>query len=139
MPMIHTLLVSPSIVRTAMKTSVFTEVKFWLLIVFSGVLPFSIYGVLLAKKAVSRRTVLALGFSLVVIAGVDIYLLQILAEEAKRTHSLADDAIFSSEISLALYLLPAMFGGIGINVISHVLTRHLDDAERLYRHQHPDG
>jgi glucan phosphoethanolaminetransferase (alkaline phosphatase superfamily) len=137
--MIHTLLVSPSIVRTTMNTTVFTEMKFWLLIVFSGVLPFSIYGTMLAKKAISRRTILALGFALVVIAGVDIYLLQILAEEAKRTHSLADDVIFSSEISLALYLLPAMFGGIGINVISHVLVRHLDDAENEYLEQHPDA
>ena len=139
MTMLHTLLINPSMARRAMNTTVFTEVKFWLLIIFSGVLPFSIYGIMLMKKAISRQTVLVLGLALIVIAGVDIYLLHGLVAEAKQTPSLADDTIFSSEISLALYLLPAMFGGIGINVISHVLVRHLDDAERAYRQQHPDA
>ena len=43
--------------------------------------------------------------------------------------------VFLSEISLALYLLPAMFGGIGINVISHILVRHLSEAEDEYRQE----
>jgi hypothetical protein len=94
-------------------TTVFTELKFWMLILFSVVIPFSIYGVLLAKRAISRTTVLALGFVLVVVAGVDVYLLQSLAAAAKVTPSLRDDGLFLSEISVALYLLPAMFGGIG--------------------------
>jgi hypothetical protein len=122
-----------------MSTTVFTEMEFWLLIVFSFVLPVLIYALLLAKKAVSRFTVLAFGFALVVIAGVDIYLLQRLAVEAKLTSSLVDDAVFLSEVSLALYLLPAMFGGIGINVISHVLVRHLVEAEDQYRQKHPEA
>jgi hypothetical protein len=122
-----------------MSETVFTEIEFWLLIVFSVVLPFSIYGALLAKKAISRYTVLGLGFALVVIAGVDVFLLQRLATAAKLTPSLVDDAIFLSEISLALYLLPAMFGGIGINVISHILVKHLAEAEARYREKHPDA
>ena len=122
-----------------MSESVFTEFEFWLLIAFSVVLPFSIYGALLTKKAVSRYTVLGFGFALVVIAGVDVYLLQRLATAAKLTSSLVDDAVFLSEISLALYLLPAMFGGIGINVISHVLVRHLVEAEAKYQEKHPDA
>jgi hypothetical protein len=32
-----------------------------------------------------------------------------------------------------------MFGGIGINVISHVLVRHLDAAEQRFRAAHPNG
>ena len=47
--------------------------------------------------------------------------------------------MFLSEVSLALYLLPAMFGGIGINVISHVLIDHLLDAEKRFRDSHPDA
>ena len=117
----------------------FTEVRFWLLIVFSVVLPFSIYGVLLAKRAISRRTVLIFGFTLVVIAGVDVYLLQSLAALAKLTPSLADDMVFLSEISLALYLLPALFGGIGINIISHILVQHLVEAETRFQKEHPDA
>jgi hypothetical protein len=122
-----------------MTTTVFTEIEFWLLIVFSLVLPFSIYAVLLSKKTISRYTVLAFGFALVVIAGVDVYLLQRLAAAAKLTSSLIDDAIFASEVSLALYLLPAMFGGIGINVISHILVKHLGESEDQYQRKHPDA
>lgn len=59
-----------------MSTTMFTEMRFWLLIAFLVVLPFGIYAVLLAKRAISRLTVLMFGFTLVVIAGVDVYLLQ---------------------------------------------------------------
>jgi hypothetical protein len=115
-----------------MNTTVFTEMRFWLLVVFSGVLPFAIYWMLLVKRAVSRTTVLLLGLALVAIAGVDVYLLRSLSTLAKLTPSIADDAIFVSEVSLALYLLPAMFGGIGINIISHVLVSHLVEAEARF-------
>lgn len=121
-----------------MTTTVFTEMRFWLLVVFSGVLPFAIYGLLLAKRAISRTTVLLLGLSLVAIAGIDVYLLQTLATQAKLTSSLVDDAIFASEVSVALYLLPAMFGGIGINVISHVLVSHLVEAETRFKAENRD-
>ncbi|MDB6061633.1 MAG: hypothetical protein JWM78_1736 [Verrucomicrobiaceae bacterium] len=116
-----------------LSTTVFTEIRFWLLIVFSIVLPFCMYGTLLIKRAISRVTVLLFGFTLVAIAGIDVYLLQSLAALAKRTSSLADDAIFVSEVSLALYLLPAMFGGIGINIVSHILVSHLVDAEKRFK------
>lgn len=122
-----------------MSVTVFTEMKFWLLIVFSAVLPLGIYAVLLAKRAISRYTVLFFGFTLVVIAALDVYLLQSLAELAKVTPSLADDAVFLSEISVALYLLPAMVGGIGINAISHILVRHLVEAERRFEKEHPNA
>jgi glucan phosphoethanolaminetransferase (alkaline phosphatase superfamily) len=121
-----------------MNTTVFTEMRFWLLVLFSGVLPFAIYWILLVKRAVSRTTVLLLGLSLVAIAGVDVYLLQSLATQAKLTASVADDAIFASEVSIALYLLPAMFGGIGINIISHVLVSHLNEAETRFKAENRD-
>jgi hypothetical protein len=122
-----------------MNNTVFTEMKFWLMVLTSVVLPFAIYGVLLAKRAISRATVLVLGFTLVAIAGLDIYFLQSLAVASKLTPSLADDAVFLSEISMAFYLLPAMFGGIGVNMISHVLVSHLADAERRFNEEHPDS
>jgi hypothetical protein len=117
--------------------SVFEEWEFWMLVLFSLVLPFSIYGVLIAKQAISRKTVLALGFSLVGVAAVNVYFLQLLATRAALTPSLADDVLFVSELRVALYLLPAMFAGMGINVISHVLTTHLTAAERRFRERHP--
>ena len=122
-----------------MSATVFTEIKFWLLIVLSIVLPLGIYAVMLAKRAISRYTVLVFGFTLVVIAGLDVYLLQSLAALAKLTASLADDAVFLSEISVALYLLPAMFAGIGINLVSHVLVQHLVEAEKRFQQKHPDA
>ncbi len=115
-----------------MSESVFAELRFWLILVVSVVLPFGVYGVLLVKRAISRTTVLLLGFTLVAIAGLDVYFLQSLTAAAKLTPSLADDAVFISEISLALYLFPAMFGGIGVNVISHILVSHLVTAERRF-------
>ena len=122
-----------------MSTTIFTEVRFWLLVAFSFVLPFSIYGALLKKRAISRKTVLLFGFMLVAIAGVNVYLLKSLVSFAKASPSLEDDAIFLSEMSLALYLLPAMFGGIGINVVSHILVSHLVEAERKFKNEKPDA
>jgi hypothetical protein len=116
--------------------TVFTELKFWLMVLASVVLPFGMYAVLMTKRAISRRTTLLLGFALVAIAGMDVYFLRILARLAKTTESIADDAVFVSEISIALYLLPVMFGGIGVNVISHVLITHLDDANRQFNQEH---
>lgn len=115
-----------------MSSSVFAEFKFWLLVALSLVLPFGIYAALLVKRAISRFTVLVFGLGLVVLAGVDVYLLQSLSTLAKNSPSLADDSIFVSELSLALYLLPAMFGGIGINMVSHVLISHLAQAEAQF-------
>lgn len=119
-------------------SSVFAELRFWLLVGFSVVLPFGIYGVMLAKRAISRTTVLIFGFGLVAISGVDVYLLQSLTALAKHSPSLADDRVFLSEVSLALYLLPVMFGGIGVNMVSAVLLRHLAQAERQFEKEHPD-
>ncbi|MBO9650785.1 MAG: hypothetical protein J7605_19945 [Variovorax sp.] len=119
--------------------SVFTEARFWLMVAVSVVLPFGIYGVLIAKRAISRFTVLALGFSLVAIAGVDVFFLQRLASTASATPSLADDVFFVSEVRVALYLLPALFAGLGINVISHVMTTHLTAAEKRFAQAHGKG
>ncbi|MNY42955.1 hypothetical protein D3C86_1778840 [compost metagenome] len=61
-----------------------------------------------------------------------------MAAVAKNTPSLADDAVFISELSIALYILPVVFGGIGVNLISHVLLRHLTEAEKRFDREHPD-
>jgi len=112
--------------------SIFLEARFWFLMLGSVVLPFGIYAVLMLKRAISRRTVLLLGFALIVIAGFDVFVLQKLSQAAARTGSRLDDALFASEVSVALYLLPALFAGLGINIVSHVLNSHLDAAERRF-------
>ena len=117
-----------------MNATVFFELQFWLLVVFSFVVPGAIVWTCLTVRAVSRNTVLVLGVLLVVIAGFDFYLLQTLARMAKLTPSLADDAIFDSEITVGLYVLPAFLAGVGINVVSYVLIQHLTDARERFGH-----
>lgn len=122
-----------------MKFSVFAELYFWLLVVCSVVLPVAIYSALLFKRAVSRATILILGLTLVAIAGVDVFLLQRLEAMSKLSPSLLDDAVFNSEVTIGFYLLPALFAGIGIDVISHVLIRHLDKAQKTFHQEHTDA
>ena len=111
---------------------VFLETKFWLLILFSVLLPIIIYWWLMARSAISKYTVLMFGMILLGLSGIDFYLLKALANLSKTTTTLLDDKIFGSEITLALYLLPVAFGGVGVNLISHVLIRHLHTAERRF-------
>ena len=120
-------------------SSVFVELRFWVLVTFSVVLPVVIYAVLLGRRAISRITVVLFGLALVLIAGLDVYLLQGLTKLARITPSLADDAVFVSELSIALYIFPVMFGGIGVNLVSHVLLRHLTEAEKRFDHEHRDA
>jgi hypothetical protein len=120
-----------------MKITIFAQLEFWLLTVFSLVLPVGIYWVLFTKKAISRVAVLFFGLSFVAIACIDLYLLRALSANAKHLFALQEDAIFISELTIALYLLPALFAGIGVNIISHVLIRHLVSAESKFDKQHP--
>jgi hypothetical protein len=120
------------IVELRLFESVFFEAEFLALIVFSFILPVGIYFYMMWKRAISRKTVLIFGSILIGISGVDIFLMQRLAVMARNSSSLIDDRIFVSEISVALYLLPVLFAGIGVNLISHVLTNHLTDAERQF-------
>ena len=122
-----------------MNDSVFFQARFVLLVVFSVVLPVAIYAFMLATRAISRRAVLLFGIALIALAGVDVVLLQGMATLARLSLSAVDDLLFNSEVSVALYLLPAVFAGIGTNVVSHILVRHLVDAERQFDKEHPDA
>jgi hypothetical protein len=113
-----------------MNQSVFVEFEFWLLVVFSIIIPTAIIWMCLTIRKVSRNHVLAVGFLLVAIAAVDIFLLQALQRRSRETPSTADDIIFDSEITVGLYVLPALLAGIGVNVASHVIIQHLSDAQR---------
>jgi hypothetical protein len=115
-----------------MNQSVFVEFEFWLLVVFSVVMPVAIIWTCLTIRKLSRHHVLAVGLLLVAIAGIDIYLLQALKHRARETPSTADDVIFDSEITVGLYVLPALLAGIGVNIASHVVIQHLSDAQRRF-------
>ena len=119
-----------------MVRSAFFEIEFILLIFSAVILPIGIYSYMLWKRAISRKSVLFFGFSLIAMGGVSIFLLQRLKVIALTSSSLLDDRIFASEISVALYLLPVLFAGIGVNLISDILIKHLDEAERQYDQNH---
>ncbi len=119
-----------------MHDTVFAELSFWLLVSFSLVLPALLVWLCLTVRALSRRAVLLIGLALVVLAGIDVYLLQVLTKLSRLTPSLADDAVFDSEVTVGLYLLPALLAGLGINLSSQVLLRHLSEAEGRFDRGH---
>ena len=112
-----------------MNLSVFYEMKFILLVLFSLVIPVGIYIFLNKKFSISSWAVAAFALLLVVVAGIDVVLLESLEEMAKTTGSPLHNKIFSGQLSLALYLFPALFAGLGVNLLTHVLVGHLNEAE----------
>lgn len=115
-----------------LNATVFTEVRFWALVLCSLVLPVAIFVTLFVRREFSKATVLGFGVLLILLAGVDIFLLRMLAAMAQATPSLADDAAFSSALSIALYIFPAAFGTIGLNMVSHVLMHYLQTKETRF-------
>ncbi len=116
--------------------SVFIEMYFVALLLFSLFLPGGIYVYLMRQRAVSRPTVFFLGIVLIVISGIDIFLLQHLADIAKLSFSSMDRMFLGHEFSVVLYLLPLLFAGVGVNIVSHVLITHLVEAEAQFDKDH---
>lgn len=115
--------------------SVFLEKEFIALIAFSIACPVLIYFAIWHKRTISRTSVVLFGVALIVLAGLDVFFLRILSEMT-NTLSSVDKVLFNSEISVALYLLPALYAGTGINLISHILIGHLTLAEKNFDKQH---
>jgi len=115
-----------------MAQSVFLQLEFYLLILFSLVFPGAIFGIMLLKKALSRPVIALFGMTLLVMAGVDIVLLKKLELLASNALSGSQDRFFNSEMAVSLYLMPAFLAGVGVNVISHILIRHLREAENQF-------
>ena len=118
-----------SIARMQAATHVFLEIEFLTLVTFSLILPVGIYWFLLKRPSISRFSVIGLAIVLIVIAGIDVCLLQVMADMSKATSSVLDDQLFASGLSVALYILPVVFAGLGVNLLSHVLIDHLHRAE----------
>ena len=120
-----------------MKENLFLQAEFLLLVAFSVVVPGAIFWYMVARRAISRTAVLALGLVLILVGGVDIALLHLLASKGMTEPNSLGERLFASEISVGLYLLPALFAGIGINLVSHVLVHHLVQAEHRFDQNHP--
>lgn len=115
-----------------MKDSVFFDLEFILLVSSSLVIPIGIYIYLYRKTVISRSSIMIFASILIALSGIDVFLLQTLAESAKSTLSTFDDKVFASGLSIALYILPAIFAGIAVNLVSHILNLHLDEAEKRF-------
>lgn len=118
--------------------TIFTELHFWALVSFSLVLPSAIFFTLFVRREFSKTTVLVFGLLLVAMASVDLVLLRALSSAALATPSLADDRVFASELSIALYILPAAFGTLGINMASHVLMHYVRKKELRFEATHAE-
>jgi hypothetical protein len=119
-----------------MKTTAILELDFLLLLASSLVAPIAIYVFLFRKRAISRWTVLVFASLLIGLSGMDVFLLKVLGQIGKASLGSLEGKLFSSELSMALYVLPAVFAGVGINLISHVLIDHLVRAEQRFDHEH---
>jgi hypothetical protein len=114
---------------SAVPATVFLEGEFFGLVVLSLLLPGFILVWLARKRSIARISVALVGLALVGLSGIDAILLQRLSALARRTPSLADDRVFASEFSLALYVVPLITAGMGVNLLSHLLHEHLVIAE----------
>lgn len=115
-----------------MNESAFLVLEFYGVLVTTFVLPVLIYIYMLKKRSISRYHVVVYGVVLVSLSALSAFFLSRLREMSLLSVSLTDEKLFASEISIALYIVPAIFAGIGINIISHVLIDHLQSAERRY-------
>jgi hypothetical protein len=108
-----------------LRRSDFVEGEFFALVVLSLLIAALIYHAIWSRRAASRTQALILGFSLIILAGVDVFLLRVLTSLAKLSPSVFYDVVFDSELTLALYLLPTLFAGTGINIVSHLMVHTL--------------
>ncbi|MGH8492302.1 MAG: hypothetical protein ACRERR_04260 [Moraxellaceae bacterium] len=106
-------------------TVTWLRVEFWWLVLTSLALPLYIVVHLLRVRDISRWLLLAFSLFLLLLSGLDIILLKDVMALAQHSRTLLDDTVFLSEYSLALYLLPLLAAGLGINLLSHVITQHL--------------
>jgi hypothetical protein len=118
--------------------SVFIKLEFLSLVFSSLVLPVIFIWVLVTRPRIPRKTIVAFGFVLVILAGLDVVLLQRLSDLAKSTVSFSDDVIFASGYTIALYVLPLIGAGLGMNLISHVLHSHIR-LEEMRKDDKPHG
>ncbi len=108
-----------------METVVWLRLEFWLLVLSSLALPACIVAHLLRVRDIVRWVLLFYACALILLSGLDIVFLKAVMAAARHSGSLIDDAVFLSEYSLAFYVLPLLSAGVGINLLSFVITQHL--------------
>ena len=113
----------------------FLEFEFLGVVIFSLILPAAILIALLTRKTISRAAVFLFGMLLILLSGLDFVILHHLLKSATHTKALMNDLMFGPALSVTLYLLPVVFAGIGTNLVSHILIRHLTEAEKRFEQE----
>jgi len=108
-----------------LRPTAYVEGEFVALVAFSIFIAALIYRAMWSRRAISRSRALIFGLTLIILAGVDVFLLRVLTSLARFSPSVFNDVVFDSELTVALYLLPTLFGGTGINVVSHLVIQPL--------------
>ncbi|MEI7435939.1 MAG: hypothetical protein WCL16_03915 [bacterium] len=112
--------------------SVYLQGEFFGLVVVSLLMPAILYVWLIRKRKVSRIAIVVIAIALIVLSGLDVILIKRLSMISKMTMDISDNLIFASEFSVALYMLPVIMAGIGVNLLTHVMSEHLIIAELEY-------
>ena len=112
-----------------MNNPIYLELEFWGVLACSAILPMCIFTWMTWKRSLSRLVIIIIGLLLVCIAGANVIFLRLLSTKAKATSNILDDKLFVSEISIALYIIPLILAGIGVNLASHVLCNHINITE----------
>lgn len=110
---------------TMSSDTVLIKAEFWALVLTSLALPAGILWHLVRVVRISRRVLIGYSIVLMAISGLDVVLIKTIAVLARETTGLADDKIFLSEYSMALYLLPLITAAVGTNLLTYTITRHL--------------
>jgi hypothetical protein len=132
----HTIALGGIQFQAPMQEAIEFESRLLLILALSIFIPIVLYGLMMWKKSISRKTVVLLALVLLSTAGLDIFLLRKLSLMAERSPVVSNSYFLSNEVSIALYLLPALFAGIGINMLSHILVSHLAEAETKFDEEH---
>lgn len=110
--------------------TILVKAEFWALVATSLALPVAIIWHLVRAVRILRRVLIGYSILLMVVSGLDVILIKAIAVLARETSGLGDDKVFLSEYSLALYLLPLITVGVGVNLLTYTITRHLRIVSR---------
>jgi hypothetical protein len=116
-----------------LRRTAFVEGEFLVLIVSSVFIAAIIYRALWSRRVISRSRALIFGLTFIILAGVDMFLLRVLTNLARLSPSIFNNVVFDSGLTAALYLLPTLFAGTGINVVSHLVIHPLTPDRNTIR------
>jgi hypothetical protein len=111
------------------------DLEVWLLLI-SCLLPVLFLLIhLVNRKPISRLWLFFWGVVFVLLGGINIVVLRRLGEIVMQSQHTWDDVLFGPTYSIAFYVLPLLCAGVGINLITEVITSGIP-MERNSPHRH---